>query len=705
MNLRRKALSFLMSGFLISALVPTYAFGETLGDAESLSDVETAELDASIDGENDSSSSGLEEVDPLAVEYLYIESPKVSAEADQHIAIGFVDETIVCVAAELDIMQTETGYIRTLEVSNAIDGAALFTVEGGTLAPGVYRVNELRYRTQTDEVESVVRFADDSTAVYSFEVLGADEMPNAGNKGNDSEAENAVTVLAMNGEGEVVKDDDLAAAIDRAQIATAAPMMARSISDMDSKSGAFPLIVVLDPGHGGRDSGAAHNGILEKDINLRIAQYCKEELEQYGGVKVYMTRTADVDVALGDRVNFAVSVGADVVVSIHNNSSESASAHGAEVIVPREGSWYYSETYVAGTQLGEKILAQIVALGLDERYVYSRDCTSGDTYGDGTLMDYYTMISGPREHGIPGIIVEHAFVSNGSDASFLSNEANLRALGMADAKGIAQQYGLAKITRENAEAFVQRLYQKVLNRGAGSDEMEPHVAALLSGASAAGIAWNFFASSEFASRGLSNADIVETAYQTMLDRGSDPAGKADWTSKLDAGMSPAAIVSGFAASLEFRGLCERWGVVPGALAVDEARDVSYPVTSFASRLYSKVLGRAPDAGGLNAQCAALLSGASAAGIAWNFFASGEFASRGLSNADIVETAYQTMLDRGSDPAGKADWTSKLDAGMSPYLLVAGFANSFEFGSLCARYGMAAGPLPFDPAEIARYSNA
>ena len=255
----------------------------------------------------------------------------------------------------------------------------------------------------------------------------------------------------------------------------------------------------------------------------------------------------------------------------------------------------------------------------------------------------------------------------------------------------------------SVEAFVTRLYSKVLGRAPDVGGLNAQCAGLLAGIPAAGIAWNFFASSEFASRGLSNADIVETAYQTMLDRGSDPAGKADWTSKLDAGMSPAAIVSGFAASLEFRGLCERWGVVPGALAVDEARDVSYPVTSFASRLYSKVLGRAPDAGGLNAQCAALLSGASAAGIAWNFFASGEFASRGLSNADIVETAYQTMLDRGSDPAGKADWTSKLDAGMSPYLLVAGFANSFEFGSLCARYGMAAGPLPFDPAEIARYS--
>ena len=57
---------------------------------------------------------------------------------------------------------------------------------------------------------------------------------------------------------------------------------------------------------------------------------------------------------------------------------------------------------------------------------------------------FYTVINESRVYGIPGIIVEHAFVDNASDAAFLSNEGNLRALGVADATGIAQQYGLSK---------------------------------------------------------------------------------------------------------------------------------------------------------------------------------------------------------------------------------------------------------------------
>lgn len=54
------------------------------------------------------------------------------------------------------------------------------------------------------------------------------------------------------------------------------------------------FVVVLDPGHGGKDSGAtsSFNGksYIEKNLNLKIAQYCKAELEAYSNVDVYMTR-------------------------------------------------------------------------------------------------------------------------------------------------------------------------------------------------------------------------------------------------------------------------------------------------------------------------------------------------------------------------------------------------------------------------------
>ena len=72
---------------------------------------------------------------------------------------------------------------------------------------------------------------------------------------------------------------------------------------------ADPVVVVLDPGHGGHDQGARYKWdgktYKEKQLNLAIAKACKTELEKYAGVKVYMTRSSDRFVTLGNRVNFA----------------------------------------------------------------------------------------------------------------------------------------------------------------------------------------------------------------------------------------------------------------------------------------------------------------------------------------------------------------------------------------------------------------
>ena len=98
------------------------------------------------------------------------------------------------------------------------------------------------------------------------------------------------------------------------------------------------LIVTLDPGHGGKDSGATEEWdgttAMEKDINLKIALACREELSKYAGVKVYMTRDDNTFLELSDRVRYAQSVNADLMVSMHINSSDNSSAQGALVIVP-----------------------------------------------------------------------------------------------------------------------------------------------------------------------------------------------------------------------------------------------------------------------------------------------------------------------------------------------------------------------------------
>ena len=206
------------------------------------------------------------------------------------------------------------------------------------------------------------------------------------------------------------------------------------------------IIVVLDPGHGGIDGGASrvYNGVMyiESHINLKIAQYCKEELEQYEGVEVYMTRTDNSSrPGLTERVDYAESVDADCLVSIHINSSESSGAYGAEVIVPSIN--YNMVIHNQSVQMGEMILSQLSSLGLSNRGTYFRNCTNGKTYPDGSLEDYHTIIIQSKLRGIPGFIVEHAYISNYSDTmNYLQSEASLKRLGIADATAIAEYYGL-----------------------------------------------------------------------------------------------------------------------------------------------------------------------------------------------------------------------------------------------------------------------
>lgn len=206
------------------------------------------------------------------------------------------------------------------------------------------------------------------------------------------------------------------------------------------------LVVVIDAGHGGYDGGAesTFNGVTysEKYMNLKIAQACRDELQKYYGVTVYMTRDDDTFVKLGDRTAYAKSVGADVFVSIHNNSSESGVANGATVFYPNSN--YNASIGSTGEGLAQSILNNLTQFGLKNNGVQIRNSESGDTYADGSLCDYYSVIRGSKKHGFPGLIVEHAFLSNQSDAEkYLNSDAKLTALGVADAKGIAAYYGLS----------------------------------------------------------------------------------------------------------------------------------------------------------------------------------------------------------------------------------------------------------------------
>lgn len=406
-----------------------------------------------------------------AIEYVYIESAIVSEEDEQHIVVGFLDTSVASGVMSIVLSSVKDANKKiSLEKKAAYEGAALFA--GNISALGTYYVSEI---ILPDKTSIECEFVAEDGAGNSFEVVSkkvAEALEES-----DELTDGQVSAFAVSDSGELIAAESVQDAIRIADPGSAVVDLPESASAGDSQDEGVAskiinaivgveeayadavssredyLVVALDPGHGGYDGGAGANGLTEKDLNLSIARYCRDELSTYTGVSAVMTRDSDVYVGLQERVDIAVAKGADVFVCLHNNSSESGDANGSEVWVPNDSSYNYS-VHVEGTALGKKILSQITNLGLDYRGVYTRDSTSGERYPDGSMSDYYTVIDASRYEGIPGIIVEHAFVSNGSDASKLSSDSFRKKLGVADATGIASQYNLKKDSTAKAASLV-----------------------------------------------------------------------------------------------------------------------------------------------------------------------------------------------------------------------------------------------------------
>ena len=99
----------------------------------------------------------------------------------------------------------------------------------------------------------------------------------------------------------------------------------------------FKPIIVIDPGHGGHDSGAEKNGAVEKDIVLAFGKILADKLKASGHYKVLMTRDTDVFVPLDERVSFAEKNSANLFIAIHCDYADTGSvANGATIYSLRE---------------------------------------------------------------------------------------------------------------------------------------------------------------------------------------------------------------------------------------------------------------------------------------------------------------------------------------------------------------------------------
>ena len=236
-------------------------------------------------------------------------------------------------------------------------------------------------------------------------------------------------------------------------------MLVLTLQATDVKA-ANPVVLVIDPGHGGNDSGAVgtYNGhsYYEKNMTLSIAKELKSQLEATGRYKIYMTRETDTYRSLTYRTDYARQMNADALVSVHINSAGS-SARGAEVEIPNTS--LYPQLHTEGENIANSILKEISSLGIYNRGSHTRNSENNTKYSDGSIADYYAIVRGAKSNAMTGIIVEHAFISNPNELGhYLSSEDKLKALGRADARGINNYYATHAPVREVRESDYALVY-------------------------------------------------------------------------------------------------------------------------------------------------------------------------------------------------------------------------------------------------------
>ena len=384
------------------------------------------------------------------INFVYIESPYITTPDTERVVLAFDRE--ITGADEISIVVEDSmGNQESWNLSKQAGSLYLFEKNYiGIESTGTYKVTSLELSNDMSEQSFTMESLNvDAEFGVNEEYDGIDELQPLSDNAISDDGSVGATVVTIDESGVAQAQESIQDALN--QVGSEVNSQSSLLRSRSAEARTGNIVVALDPGHDANDAGAQGYGLKEEDLTLKIAMYCKQELEQYAGVSVYMTRTGaacpynctSAGSCIKQRVQAAVNAGASIYVSFHLNASVASGANGAEIIVPNYN-WKY-QVGAEGRALAQEILSQLTALGLSNRGIYSKDTSINEKYDDGSLSDYFSVQIYCKENNIPGIIVEHAFITNGNDVNrFLTTESGLKKLGVADATGIANYLGLMK---------------------------------------------------------------------------------------------------------------------------------------------------------------------------------------------------------------------------------------------------------------------
>ncbi|MFJ8102286.1 N-acetylmuramoyl-L-alanine amidase [Lysinibacillus sp. NPDC096212] len=177
-------------------------------------------------------------------------------------------------------------------------------------------------------------------------------------------------------------------------------------------------IIIIDPGHGGKDVGTHYDKIYEKDITLKVSTLVKDKLEA-AGAKVLMPRTGDTYSPPQKHVDFSHDNYGEIFVSIHVNSADSTKAKGTETYYAKTPGDMYQEDIELATFVNNQIVKNV---NMENRKVREKN---------------YIVVANTN---IPAILVELGFLSNKEDRAKLTDDKYIELFAESIYKGILEYY-------------------------------------------------------------------------------------------------------------------------------------------------------------------------------------------------------------------------------------------------------------------------
>ncbi|WP_339175229.1 N-acetylmuramoyl-L-alanine amidase [Solibacillus sp. FSL R5-0691] len=177
-------------------------------------------------------------------------------------------------------------------------------------------------------------------------------------------------------------------------------------------------IIVLDPGHGGKDPGAVSKNAREKEVVLKVANLVKQKLEK-DGATVKMTRSGDTYPSLEDRVRYAKNENGEIFISLHANAAAKESANGTETFYSVTSNANEKEDLALATAINNEIVK------------------NAKMYNRGVKRADYVVIKG---NVMPAVLVELGFITNTADREKLISDEYVEIFAQSIYNGIVQYY-------------------------------------------------------------------------------------------------------------------------------------------------------------------------------------------------------------------------------------------------------------------------